>query len=236
VTDENYSERLLRLPGSMWCYQPFDAMPEPGAGPEPGSAPTFGSMNGFPKLNAEVLTLWSRLLHAVRGSRLIVATVPAGSAQQRLLDAFSAQGIAANRIECAPRLGNEEFWALHRRIDVALDPFPMNGGTTTCETLWMGVPVVTLEGASFAGRAGCSILTAAGFPEWIAGSEEDYLRIASGLVRDRSNLARLRAGMRGRLRASALLEGAPFTRGLEDLYREAWREWCARNGSGSSDA
>jgi protein O-GlcNAc transferase len=227
MTDAYYSERLLRLPGSMWCYRPFDAMPEAGAGPEPGGALTFGSLNSFPKLNAGVVTLWSRLLHAVPGSRLIVATVPAGSAQQRLLEAFAAQGIAGSRIECVPKLGNDAFWALHRRIDVALDPFPMNGGTTTCETLWMGVPVVTLKGGSFAGRAGCSILTAAGFPEWIAGSEEDYLRLASGLVRDRSYRARLRAEMRDRLRASALLDGAAFTHGLEELYREAWREWCA---------
>ncbi|MDH3288158.1 MAG: tetratricopeptide repeat protein [Betaproteobacteria bacterium] len=230
MTDASYSERLLRLPGSMWCYQPFDAMLEPGAGPEPGNAPTFGSMNSFPKLNAGVVKMWSRLLHAVPGSRLIVATVPAGSAQQRLLASFAAQGIAASRIECAPKLGNEAFWRLHGRIDVALDPFPMNGGTTTCETLWMGVPVVTLAGASFAGRAGCSILVAAGFPEWIAASEEDYLRIACTLVQDRSYLAQLRAGMRERLRASALLDGAAFARGLEKLYREAWREWCAKQG------
>jgi predicted O-linked N-acetylglucosamine transferase (SPINDLY family) len=227
MTDTYYSERLLRLPGSMWCYRPFDAMPEPGAGSEPESALTFGSMNSFPKLNTGVVNLWSRLLHAVPGSRLVVATVPAGSAQQRLLQAFAAQGIAGSRIECAPKLGNEAFWALHRRIDVALDPFPMNGGTTTCETLWMGVPVVTLKGGSFAGRAGCSVLTAAGFPEWIAESEEEYLRIASELVRDRSYRARLRAGMRDRLRASALLDGAAFTHVLEELYREAWREWCA---------
>ena len=145
-----------------------------------------------------------------------------------MLDAFAAQRIAGSRIECAPKLGNEAFWTLHRRIDVALDPFPMNGGTTTCETLWMGVPVVTLKGGSFAGRAGCSILTTAGFPEWIAGSEEDYLRIASELVRDRSYRARLRAEMRDQLRASALLDGAVFTHGLEELYREAWREWCAQ--------
>jgi predicted O-linked N-acetylglucosamine transferase (SPINDLY family) len=228
MTDAYYSERLLRLPGSMWCYRPFDAMPEPGAGPEPGSALTFGSMNSFPKLNVGVVNLWARLLHAVPGSRLIVAAVPAGSAQRRLLDAFAAQRIAGSRIECAPKLGNEAFWTLHRRIDVALDPFPMNGGTTTCETLWMGVPVVTLKGGSFAGRAGCSILTAAGFPEWIAGSEEDFLRIASELVRDRSYRARLRAEMRDQLRASALLDGAVFTHGLEELYREAWREWCAQ--------
>jgi predicted O-linked N-acetylglucosamine transferase (SPINDLY family) len=228
MTEAYYSERLLRLPGSMWCYRPFDTMPAPGAGPEPGTAPTFGSMNSFHKLNAAVVKLWSRLLHAVPESRLIVATVPAGGAQQRLLDTFAAHGIAESRIECATKLGNEAFWALHRRIDVALDPFPMNGGTTTCETLWMGVPVVTLKGASFAARAGCSILTAAGFPEWIASSEEDYLRIAGELARDRPNLARLRGGIRDRLHASALLDGATFTQGLEQLYREAWRDWCAR--------
>ena len=229
MTESQYVERLLRLPRSLWCYRPFDDMPHAGRSSRiaPGESVVFGSMNSCIKLNAEVIRLWARLLRALPDSRLLVATIPAGSAQRRLLEGFAAEGIVAGRIECAPRLDNAGFWELHRRIDVALDPFPMNGGTTTCETLWMGVPVVTLKGCTFAARAGCSLLTAAGFPQWIAASPDDYVQIAVALARDIKGRAALRSEMRHRLRQSALFDSVAFTRDLEGLYRTAWREWCA---------
>ncbi len=227
MTESSYVERLLRLPHSMWCYRPFDGMPAilPRPGGEGGVV--FGSMNSCIKLNTELLKLWARLLHQVADSRLLLAAVPQGSAQQRVLKVFAGAGIAANRVECVPRLDNAGFWALHQRVDIALDSFPMNGGTTTCETLWMGVPVVTLKGSTFASRAGCSLLSAAGFTDWIADTPEAYLNIAAGLARDAGGRAGWRANMRGWLRRSALLDGAAVTRDLERLYRDAWRTWCA---------
>jgi predicted O-linked N-acetylglucosamine transferase (SPINDLY family) len=117
---------------------------------------------------------------------------------------------------------------LHGRIDIALDPFPCNGGATTCETLWLGVPLVNLAGKSFLARAGLSVLTTIGLPELVAHSEDEYLRIARDLAGDRMRLAQLRAGMRERMRASPLLAAAAYTRDLEDCYRTVWRQWCAR--------
>jgi protein O-GlcNAc transferase len=229
TSEDCYAERLLRLPHSMWCYRPFDDMPEVQPR-EAGDAVVFGSMNGCSKLSGEILALWARLLREVPASRLLLAAVPPGSAQQRLRETFTREGIAAERIECAPWLDNAEFWKLHHRIDVALDSYPMNGGTTTCESLWMGVPVVTLKGSTFGSRAGCSLLTAAGFPQWITDSPAEFLQTAAALARDADGRASLRQGMRDALRHSALMDAAGFTRDLEALYREAWRAWCASGG------
>ena len=228
MTESHYVEGLLRMPHSMWCYRPFDDMPAVGPRGESEGGVVFGSMNSCIKLNAGVICVWAQLMREVAGSRLVAAAVPAGSAQQRLLAAFAAEGVGHDRIECAPRLGNEGFWALHQRVDIALDPFPMNGGTTTCESLWMGVPVVTLEGRSFASRAGSSLLRAAGHPEWIAASPDEYVRIAADLARDPARRAALRSGMRERLLRSHLFDEAQFARDLDGLYRTAWRAWCAR--------
>ncbi len=110
----------------------------------------------------------------------------------------------------------------YQRVDVALDPFPYNGTTTTCEALWMGVPVVTLRGDRHSGRVGHSLLAAAGLPEWVADSEADYLRIALGLVSDPAGLASCRRELRGRLAASPLLDGRVFTRTMQELFRRLW--------------
>ena len=131
-------------------------------------------------------------------------------------------------------MSREAFWDLHHEVDIALDTWPVNGGATTCETLWMGVPVVSFPGDTFASRAGLSILHSAGLDELVAGDEEGYVRLAASLARDRSHLAQLRASMRDRLRASPLLAAEPFTRSLEALYRAAWQEACKMPENGIS--
>jgi protein O-GlcNAc transferase len=223
-----YREQLLRLPHSLWCFAPPEGIPE--VGPLPAAAAghvTLGSLNSAYKLTPQFLALWAQLLKSLPGSRLVFAGVPGGTLRARIAREFSSNGVDPDRLEFHGFLPWEEFWALHARIDIALDTFPCNGGTTTCESLWLGVPVVNLMGRPFLSRAGLSLLSAIGLRELVAQSAEDYLHIARALALDPERLARLRSGMRERMRASPLLDAVGFTRDLEGLYRAAWRQWCA---------
>jgi predicted O-linked N-acetylglucosamine transferase (SPINDLY family) len=146
-----------------------------------------------------------------------------------MLEIFDAAGVYADRLDLVGRLPLDACLQQYLQIDIALDPFPCNGGTTTCESLWMGVPVVSRSGRSGASRSGISLLTNAGLPQLVADSWEGYVDIALGLATDLPALAQLRATLREQLRASPLLDTAGFTRDLEALYRDAWRKWCARS-------
>lgn len=224
-----YREQLLPLPHSLWCFAPPPQMPA--VGPLPADAAghiTFGSLNSALKLTPQLLALWAQLLLALPQSKLVLATVADGAPRARIAREFESNGVDPGRLEFHGFLPWEKFWALHGRIDIALDSFPCNGGATTCETLWLGVPLVTLAGDAFLSRAGLSLLRTVGMTELVAHSAEDYLRIARDLAGDRARLAQLRAGMRGRMRASPLLDAPAFARDLEDAYRAAWRRWCAR--------
>jgi protein O-GlcNAc transferase len=228
-SEAHYREQLLRLPHSVWCFAPPLQMPE--VGPLPAFAAghiTFGSLNSAFKLTPQLVALWSGLLVALPESRLVLAGVPAGTPRARISREFESNGVDAARLEFHGFLPWEEFWALHGRIDIALDPFPCNGGATSCETLWLGVPLINLAGEAFLERAGLSILSTIGLQDLVAHSPDEYLRIALDLAQDQARLARLRSGMRERMRASPLLAAAAFTRDLEDCYRAAWRQWCAR--------
>ena len=142
---------------------------------------------------------------------------------------FAGRGIAAERLELlAWTATRADFLDLLLRIDIALDPFPYNGGTTTCEALWMGIPVLTLPGDGIVSRIGLSILSAAGMPEFVAHSEADYLRLAASLANDLPRLAHLRATLRDRMKASPFMDGPRFARNVEHAYREMWRAWCAK--------
>jgi predicted O-linked N-acetylglucosamine transferase (SPINDLY family) len=227
LTESQYVERLVRLPDCLLCYQPPVDAPEVSALPALANGfITFGSFNQPAKLGAGVLELWARLLGQIAGSRLLMAPVPPGYSRERYQRIFAGHGIAPERIEFEPRLPSAQYQALRSRVDIALDPFPMNGGSTTCETLWMGVPLVTLSGDRFVSRAGTSLLSAAGLKECIARNEDEYLAIAAGLAADLPRLARMRAALRGQLRQSPLLDGPRFTRNLEAAYRQLWRDWC----------
>ena len=237
TSDAYYVERLLRLPHSTWCFAPPLQMPE--VGPLPASSMghiTFASLNSAFKLTPQLIAVWSRLLRAVPESKLVLAGIPEGTPRERIVREFVLNGIDRGRLEFHGFLPWEEFWALHGRIDIALDPFPCNGGATSCETLWLGVPLVNLAGEAFLARAGLSILTTIGLPELVARSEEEYLCIARDLAQDRVRLARLRAGMRERMRASPLLAAAAFTRDLEDCYRGIWRQWCEHEAAARGGA
>jgi len=226
-----YTERLLRLPHSLWCFRPPASMPEPGPLPALRSGQiTFGSLNSMLKLTPQMIALWSRLLLSIPQARLVLTTVAAGEARERIAAEFERHGVPAETLSIRAPLAREQFWALYREIDIALDTYPCNGGATTCEALWSGVPVLSLAGTLFQSRAGLSLLSVIGLPELVAHSESDYLRIARELASDHVQLSQLRRGLRQRMRNSPLLDEARFTRALEALYREAWWRWCEQVG------
>ena len=233
MSEGGYSERLLRLPGSAWCFQ------RPRASPAVPSLPmlargdvTYGSFNNIGKLNDTVLDTWAEVLTALPGARLLIARVPQGRCRDAFLDRWRHRGIDVARLELHGYLTRERFLALHDSVDIALDPFPCPGGTTSCESLWMGLPVLTLAGSAGLARAGSSILNAAGMPQWIAADRRDYVGLALKMAADPQGLAQIRASMRERLTASTLMNGAAFTRHFEAALRTAWCEWCAARQSG----
>lgn len=233
-----HSEKLYRLPRSLWCYRPPEDRPEIAA-----SAPsartgviTFGSLNAFAKISDATLALWSAVLRAIPASRLLMTSVPEGSVRRSLLEKFAGHGIDAQRLSVWNRVPAEHYVEILGQIDIALDPFPYNGTTTTCETLWMGIPVVTLAGNSSVSRSGCALLKSVGLEELIAPDEDAYVGIAAALAADPVRLAGLRTGLRARMIASPLRDEAGITRELESAYRTMWYTWCTSNSDAVADA
>jgi predicted O-linked N-acetylglucosamine transferase (SPINDLY family) len=225
-----HTEQLVRLPHGFLCYTPPPDAPEVTALPALRvGLVTFGSFNNLAKMTPEVIGLWARILKAVPRSRLMIKnkSMKDGPTRERHLGLFRDAGIGEERLdlvawipEAAGHLG------AYARVDIALDTFPYNGTTTTCEALWMGVPVVALAGNRHAARVGVSLLTHLGLPELIAKDEADYVRIAVELARDLPRLAAMRQGLRERVESSPLCDGASFTRDLEEAYRGMWKTWC----------
>jgi len=237
VAERYHSERLVRLPHSLWCYRPPAAMPA--LGPLPALTRgqlTFGSFNHFSKVNEQVRRLWAQLLLAVPNSRLVALGVPAGENSDALRKAFVAQGVAADRIEVHGMLPYAQYLRMYQETDIALDSFPYNGGTTTCDALWMGVPVVALAGQYGAARSGVSLLSVLGLNHLIAATPEHYLAIAQQLAADPAQLSTLRATMRERMRNSPLMDAPGFSRALESAYREMWRSWCRKQSTAPGPA
>ena len=229
VAEAYYVERLVRMPATMWCFAPPQDAPPPGLSPAAqNGAPTFGALNNFSKASDAALDAWARILERLPGSRLLLAGVPLGAARRRVLDACAARGVAPDRILMHPRLNFSAFLDLHRGIDIALDSFPYAGGATTCNALWMGVPVVTLEGEAVLARSGASLLRAIGLEQCIARSADDFVERAAQLAQDAGSLANLRADLRERVAGSSLCDRRGFNAALESCYREMWRDWCRR--------
>jgi predicted O-linked N-acetylglucosamine transferase (SPINDLY family) len=225
-----HSEELVRLPGTFCCYAPPARVPRCTALPSRRlGAVTFGSLHKLDKLNDRVVGLWCELLQEVPGSRLLLArNTLHGPTAGYWREQFTRRGIPAERVVLR-RI--EPFDMQHLRaydeVDVLLDTFPWCGHTTACEALWMGVPVITLRGDRHAGRMTASVLTGLGLTELIADSCQDYRRIARHLARDGARRAVLRGGLRGRMLAAPLCDGAAFVRNLEAAYRALWQRWCA---------
>jgi protein O-GlcNAc transferase len=234
-TEALHSETLVRLPGCFSCYLPPEDAPE--VSPLPAlrnGFVTFACFNNPAKVNDRVLDLWARVLHAAPGARLLLKGKAFGSEERRALvrRRLAEQGIAPERIELAGEARSvTEHLGMYARADIALDPFPYNGVTTTCEALWMGVPVVVLEGAAHRGRVGVTLLTHAGFPQWLARTDAEYVEIATKLAADPNALEQARGELREAMRRSPLMDAAGHTRGVEAAYREMWRKWCRGKGA-----
>jgi predicted O-linked N-acetylglucosamine transferase (SPINDLY family) len=220
-------EKVLRLPESIWCYDPDVEMPEVNALPALSSGVvTFGSLNIFAKLNAGVLDLWTRVLSAVPGSRLLLHA-PEGWARQFATEVFAARGLSSDRVEFIGRQGRMDYLATYHRIDVFLDSFPYGGHTTALESFLMGVPAVVMPGDTPVSRGGVSVAATLGLGEFVAQSPDEYVRIACQWANDPNALIELRSQLRARVLASPLMQPARFTHHFEQALREAWRNYCA---------
>lgn len=231
MTERFHSERLFRLPASFICYHPPLDPPELSALPllERGVV-TFVAYNNFAKLNRPLLALWGRVLRAIPGSRLALkdrALANDPKFRTEMLDTFAEMGITADRLSLRDR--TETVHAHLEALaegDIALDSHPYSGTTTTCESLWMGVPVVTRAGTTHASRVSASLLTSVGLPELVAENDDDFVTIAVNLANDPERLAAYRRDLRGMMLASSLMDLQGFARKMEAAYRVMWRKWC----------
>jgi protein O-GlcNAc transferase len=231
-TDHLNVEKLWRLPQCAWCYEPPEDTPD--IRPRQSGPITFGSFNAFAKITPRLTAIWAQLLGNVPESRLLLKSAGAGEAasRERLTDLFATFGISRERIEMIGRIpdprGHLEFY---HQVDVALDAYPYHGTTTSCEAMWMGVPMVSLAGQIHVSRVGVSLLSNVGLPELIAQSPEKYVSIAAELAKDLPRLAEMRRTLRSRMRASPLMDATRFARDIEAAYRQMWRNWCEQTSN-----
>ena len=223
-TDAHYSEKLIRLPECAFCYRP-------GPAPEVSSElparkcghVNFGCLNNPAKVSDELVAVWSRVLASVPGSRLLLRTAVGGDSEERMHSILTRGGISPRRLFFAgPAATRFGYLELYHTIDIGLDPFPYNGVTTTCDALWMGVPVISLAGQMSVARQGVRFLRNVGLDELLAETPEDYIRIASDLAGDFTRLAALRSGLRERMSRSPVVDGHRLTFDLEAAYRAMW--------------
>jgi protein O-GlcNAc transferase len=228
-TSEQFStEQLLRLPYCAWCYHPgFDV---PDVGPLPALTRgyvTFCSLNKPIKHSAPTVALWSKVLQAVPNSRLLLLGTDANPLNPALREPFAEHGITGDRLIFAPRLPRPKYLSLYNEVDIALDPFPYNGGVTSCDALWMGVPLVTLTGNTYHSRQGFMLLSNAGMPNLEAAGPEHYVRIAQSLALDLARLSNFRSQLRRKMATCLVGNSVIYTRGLEAAYRSAWAAWSS---------
>jgi predicted O-linked N-acetylglucosamine transferase (SPINDLY family) len=230
LTESHYVEKLVRMDGSFWCYEPQlmqtdgkkEVLPLPAV---INGYVTFGCLNNFCKMNDGTLAAWGKVLTAVADSRLLMM-VPPGPQRQRIVDKLAAQGIDPQRIEFVPYQSRQDYLDTYNRIDLVLDTLPYNGHTTTLDAMWMGVPVITRIGSTAVGRAGLSHLHQIGLSELAAENDEQFVAIASRLAADWSVMVDLRATLRQRMLKSPLTDSRRFARNVESAYRQIWRQWC----------
>jgi predicted O-linked N-acetylglucosamine transferase (SPINDLY family) len=225
-----FAEEIIDLPCILTYEVQVDIPPVTPPPVQAGQPITFGSFNRLEKLSDPTLELWARLLRAVPTSRILIKylNLNEASMQTRLRARFEANGIAGERLVMLGRTPLPEHLAAYSRVDIALDPFPQNGGISTVDALAMGVPVVALPGTTIPSRVTASVLTAMGMPEWIAWDEDEYVAIAARWARNVPGLARLRRKIRPRLARSPLGDHQQYTRAVEQAYRQLWKRWCER--------
>jgi len=231
-TDKYFSEPLIRLPDGNICYRPPDYATD--VGPSPclkNGYITFGCFNNLSKISEPTIALWAKILKQVPESRLLMKAIALTSerARTRLISLFTDHGVAEDRLLLEPGLPHPAFMAEYGRVDIGLDPFPYSGGLTTIEALWMGVPVITLSGKTFAARHSTSHLNNSGLEELICETPGAYVNKVMEISADYEALNALRLSIRPKIAASPILDGARYTRNLEGTFRQLWCKWCDKS-------
>lgn len=228
-SDHWYREKLLRLSRPQWCYEPRCDLPDRPIRrhTEGARGITFGCMTRFMKISDKCIELWVDLLRSVPNTRLRIIDTPDHPRAGVMRKRFIESGLS-DRIEFQPTQRGDSYWHSFHDIDIALDPFPYTGGTTTFDCLWMGVPVITLAGVCGAARSGASVLAGAGLSDLVARTPQEFISIARGLTGDVSRLSALQAGMRVRMRGFPFCDAGAFTSEFEDLLCSTWSEWCVQ--------
>ncbi len=224
-----FTEQVWRLPETRLCFTPprsdvrVNALPALSEG-----YVTFGCFNKLGKMNDAVVQLWALVLQAVPGSRLFLkcGQLADEGVRQRTFERFAAHGIKAERLLFEGHSERDDYLAAYHRVDIALDPFPFPGGTTTVEALWMGVPVLTLEGERFLARQGVGLLMNAGLADWVAADADAYVALAVEHANDLQALAALRTRLRQQVLTSPIYDAPRFARHLEEALRAMWIRWC----------
>ena len=225
--DDQFTEKIVRLPANA-PFLPSEGAPPVNALPALSNGyVTFGSFNRPNKLRREVIALWARLLRALPDSRMLLGAMHKEGQYDTLIEWFAEEGIARDRLDFHPRSGMDNYLSLHQKVDICLDTFPYNGGTTTNHALWMGVPTLTLSGESMPGRVGAAVLSQVGLPDFVVASAEDF--VARGLfwANNLASLAQLRAGLREVFAQSPFRKPDLIAAGLNYALRTMWRRWCA---------
>ena len=232
-TTEHFNvETLWRLPEIFCCYQPHENSPAAIDHPpfEDNDYITFGCFNNFTKVTDPSLSSWAKIMEQVPRSRLLleIAGIHDPKFKNHIEERLQRAGMDLKRVTLEPRKPSNQY-VLYNKIDIALDPFPCVGGTTSMDTVWMGVPFVTLAGKHFVSRMGVTILTNAGMPELIAHNIDEYIKIASDLANDRERLKKMRHNLRDRVKDSPIMNQQAFARNMEAAYHEMWKAWCAKS-------
>ncbi len=230
ATEHLHTEELVRLPGGAWCYRPPEDAPGVTELPaREAGAITFGCFNNLAKVTPRMMAASAEVLRRAPRARLILKSpiLVDASTRRLVLERFRQQGVADGRVQLFGPVRRQHHLGLYAWIDIALDTFPYHGTATTCEALWMGVPVVTLAGATHVSRVGVSLLASVGLSEWVAEGWEGYIEMAARKAREVDALAELRAGLRERMARAPLTDGKGYARQVEEAYRRMWRRWCA---------
>ncbi|MBI3370705.1 MAG: tetratricopeptide repeat protein [Betaproteobacteria bacterium] len=225
--DAQFTEKIVRLPAYL-AFLPSETAPRVNSLPALSNAfVTFGSFNRPGKLSRAVIAVWSQLLRALPGARMVLGAMPDDGSKYALIEWFAAEGIPPERLDFHARCAMNAYLGLHRQVDLCLDTFPYSGGTTTLHALWMGVPTLTLAGDTVPGRIGAGTLGHFGLDAFVAHDAEDFVRRGTSWAGDISALAGLRAGLRERFEQSLIGQPAMVAAGMERALRTMWRRWCA---------
>ncbi|MBL7007131.1 MAG: FkbM family methyltransferase [Spirochaetia bacterium] len=228
-----YSETVVRMPDGWLCYEPPEYAPAIDLSPcSKNNFVTFGSFSNPIKINAEVVSVWAKILMEVPNSKLLIKYRGMDSVtnRNRILEMFEAEGADKGKIIIEGHSPHVELLERYNHVDIALDPFPYSGGLTTYEALWMGVPVITFPGETFASRHSLSHLKTIGLHELVASNRENYIKLAVELANDKSRITDFRATLRQKMAASPICDGKKFAVNFTAIMREIWRNWCFNKG------